>query len=53
MGFSFCRLGPAPVVGLGSAGEGGGGRGGVKMYFPKMLMWHIKLKAIMSRTGYK
>ena len=27
--------------------------GGQNFIFPNMVMWHIKLKGIVSRTGYK
>ena len=26
---------------------------GVKFYFPNMVVWHIKLKGMVSRMGYK
>ena len=26
---------------------------GVNFFFPNMVVWHIKLKGMVSRTGYK
>ena len=49
MGFSFCRLGHTP-------GGGTWGCLGVKsflFFLPNMVLWHIKLKGMVSRTGYK
>ena len=43
--FSLCRLGRTPGVGLGVAWG--------QFFFPNMVVWHIKLKGMMSRTGYK
>ena len=45
MGFSLCRLGHTP----------GGGTWGClgSIFFPNMVVWHIKLKGMVSRTGYK
>ena len=37
----------------GSYSRGGTGLLGVNFFFPNMVVWHIKLKGIMSRTGYK
>ena len=49
-GFSFCRLGHAPGVGL----RGAGGAQGVKNdFFSNMVMWHIKLTGMTSRTECK
>ena len=49
-GLSFCRLGHAPGVGL----WGTGGSQGVENYFfPNMVMWHIKLTGMTSRTECK
>ena len=55
MGFSFCNLGHAPGVGLWAlgvpgGGGGGGGGGGAQKYFLNMVMWHIKLTGMTSRT---
>ena len=47
-GFSFCRLGHAPGVGL----RGAGGAQGVKI-FSNMVMWHIKSTRMTSRTECK
>ena len=48
MRFSLCRLGRTPGYGLGVAW------GQIfKFVFPSMVVWHIKLKGMMSRTGYK
>ena len=45
-GFSLCRPGHAPAWDLVVLG--------VKIFFfPKMVMWHIILKEVMSRTAYK
>ena len=44
MRFSLCRLGRTPGVELGVAWG---------HFFPNMVVWHIKLKGMMSRTGYK
>ena len=44
MRFSLCRLGRTPGVGLVVAWG---------HFFPNMVVWHIKLKGMMSRTGYK
>ena len=44
-GFSFCRLGHAPGVGI--CGAGGAQGGGVKKI--KMVKWHIKLTGMTSR----
>ena len=47
MGFLFCRLGHAHGVGL----RGAGGAQGVKnFFFSKMVMWHIKMMGMTSRT---
>ena len=46
-GFSFGGWGHAPGVGLGGAG------GGSKLNFLNMVVWHLKLKEMISRTGYK
>ena len=49
MGFSFCRLGHAPGVGLWRWGAQR-----VKNYFiSNMVNWHIKLTEITSRTECK
>ena len=45
MGFSLCSLGHTP-------GGGTWGCLGVK-FFSNMVVWHIKLKGVVSRTGYK
>ena len=45
MGFSSGCQGHAPGVGLGSAW-------GQKFSFLNMVMWHIKLKGMISRPGY-
>ena len=45
MRFSLCRLGRTPGVGLGVAWG--------QFFFPNMVVWHIKLKGMMSRMGYK
>ena len=45
MRFSLCRLGRTPAVGLGVAWG--------QFFFANMVVWHIKLKGMMSRTGYK
>ena len=51
-GFSFCRLGHAPGVGL--WGEGAGGAQGVKKkFFSNMVIRHIKLTGMKSRTECK
>ena len=47
-GFSFCRLGHAPGVGLRGAG---GAHGGQKT--SNMIMWHIKSTGMTSRTECK
>ena len=47
-GFLFCPLGHAPGVGL----WGTGGAQGVN-FFSNMVMWHIKLTRMMSRTECK
>ena len=50
-GFSFCRLGRVPGVGLWGAG---GARGvGFKFFFSNMVMWHIKLTGMACRTECK
>ena len=49
-GFSFCRLGHAPGVELLGAG---GAQGGRKIFFSNMVMWHIKLTGLTSRTECK
>ena len=46
-GFSCCRLGHVPGVGL-RVLEGQN----CKLIFPNMVRWHIKLKEIVSKTGY-
>ena len=43
--YSFGLLGHAPGVGL-------VGPGGQKINFLSMVMWHIKLKGMISRPGY-
>ena len=49
-GFSFCRVGHAPGVGL----RGTGGAQGVKKnFFSNMVMWHIKSTGMTSRTECK
>ena len=49
-GFSFCRLGHAPGVGL----RGTGGAQGVKKkFYSSMVMWHMKLTGMTSRTECK
>ena len=49
-GFSFCRVGHAPGVGL----RGTGGAQGVKKkLFSNMVMWHIKSTGMTSRTECK
>ena len=48
MGFSFCRLGHAPGVGLWGTGDAQG----VKI-FSNMVMWHIKSTGMTSRTECK
>ena len=45
-GFLLCRLGHASGVGL----WGAGGAKGVKTFFSNMVMWHIKLTGMTSRT---
>ena len=45
MGFSLYRLGHTPGVGLGDAWR--------HFFSPNMVVWHIKLKGMVSRTGYK
>ena len=42
--FLFCPLSLVPKLGLGGASG---------YFFPNMVMWHIKLKGVMSRTEYK
>ena len=49
MGFSFCHLGHAQRVGL----RGAGGAQGAQKYFLNMVMWHIKLTGMTSRTKCK
>ena len=44
-GFSLGCMGHAPGVGLGVLG-------GQKFSFLNMVMWHIKLKGMISRPGY-
>ena len=44
-GFSSGCLGLAPGVGLGGAGRS-------IFSFLNMVMWHIKLKGVISRPGY-
>ena len=44
MRFLLCRLGRTPGVGLGVAWG---------HFFPNMVVWHIKLKGMMSRMRYK
>ena len=34
-------------------GDGTWGCLGVDFFFPNMVVWHIKLKGMVSRTGYK
>ena len=34
-------------------GLGVGGARGQKLFFPYMVMWNIKLKRMVNRTGYK
>ena len=46
-GFSFCRLGHAPGVGL------SGGGGCPWSFFSNMVMWHIKSTGMTSRTECK
>ena len=46
MGFLFGCLGHVPGVGLGGAR----GAQGVNFFFSNVVMWHIKLTGIMSRT---
>ena len=46
-GFSFCRLGHAPGVGLRGPGGGHG------VFFLNMVMWHIKSTGMASRTECK
>ena len=46
-GFSFCRLGHDPGVGL----RGAGVPRGSKHFFSKMVMWHIKLTGMTSRQN--
>ena len=49
-GFIFCCLGHAPGVGL----WGAWGAQGVKNYFfPNIVMWHIKLMGMTTRTAYR
>ena len=50
MGFSFCRLGYAPGVGLWAAG---GAQGVKKNLFFNMVMRHIKSTGMTSRTECK
>ena len=40
-------------VGLRGTGGGGGGYPGVQKYFSHMVMWHIKLTGMTSRTECK
>ena len=47
-GFLFCRLGHAPGVGLWGAGVARG-----IMLFSNMVMWHVKLTGMTSRTERK
>ena len=47
MEFSFDRMGHAPGVGHGGAQRVG------NLIFLNMVMWHIKLKGMISRAGYK
>ena len=49
-GFLFCRLGHAPGVGLGGTRVP---RGSKIIFFSNMVMWHIKLKGMTSRTECK
>ena len=44
MGFSFCRLGYAPGVGVPT---------GVNIFFANMVMWHIKSTGMTTRTECK
>ena len=46
MGFSLCRLGHTP-------GGGTWGCLGVKFFSLNMVVWHIKLKGMVCRTGNK
>ena len=48
-GFSFCRLGHAPGVGL----WGAKGAQGVKKNSSNTVMWHIKLTGMTSRMECK
>ena len=48
-GFSFCRLGHAPGVGL----WGARGALGVKFFFSNMVMWHILFTGMTSKTECK
>ena len=47
--FLFCPLSLAPELGHGGVG-GLGGAQGVKNVFQNIVMWHIKLKGMLSRT---
>ena len=47
--FLFCTLCLAPELGQGDVGALGGAQG-VQIFFPNIVMWHIKLKEMMSRT---
>ena len=49
--FLFCSLCLAPELGHGGVGALGGRPGG--NFFPNIVMWHIKLKGMMSRTECK
>ena len=49
-GFLFCCLGHAPGVGLFGAG---GGQVVKNLFFSNMVMWHIKLTWMTSRTECK
>ena len=49
MGFSFCRLGHGPWVGLWGAGVPRGS----EYFFSNMVMWHSKSTGMTSRTECK
>ena len=51
--FLFCSLCLAPELGLGGVGALRGRSGGPNFFFPNIVMWHIKLKEMMSRTECK